>query len=987
MQESIYGVIREVERIVTAPYAPSLNKLELIVEDVSQAVLHQWADCKPCQVSLLAAVILEQLPYSLKLLSRFGYVREFRNALLEREPMLLDQLLKHAIEGGEAEAEAEATMLSSSIPDDTSVPARIPLFLSKLLQKMVQEPCARTIRPLYEVVEGFIGNFNILKILPNDLMATFQLEATNILRSLNDPIASLLCLATFARIRRLWQPTENEAYMPTWLENIFQILGPKRAAKTLDLVFISAIMACSSSCSGYSPQERVFLVKLAVEICENFEEEIKRSWLGTNSPKVVKLCDKLRRADIDRDLQMMATFNTSEISNLLSYTVTGLQQSKDIAIPDIATTRVNLLALSAIKKSDAHLSAVRSYLERLPTADEETLKAYVQTFCSGQDGSICETFAVARHEAVPSKSYDFILPFLDRMKDQGKKPNGCPFAQATGPERLSGLCHKSTQRAVTVQTEGSSHEWRSKLATSLLENAQTSHQSIIQQMEAICRDFESRCASIEKPLAAVARERDELRRQLEEAREVNMELESQTLQSSEMISSLTSEKAQLAENNRDYSLQVEHLTEKVDVLQSELDSAREKSQEGLEMERTKARTRELDLMATVTERDDLLEEQQIEMDGMRQENTHLKERVDAISERNEEVSQERDALHAEVSKLQKEATQDRESLQNEISRLHQLMDIRESTNAEKDNRIMALTDINKDLSRELQSLKERIDQEKANAEALRSAAEEERQRHQSAVTEMERKHSAQTAQSLHEGQNKIDRYRNEITAIQNRAESKISKAEKELRTKDKRVQYLEKKVESLRIERSAKAREFSEAQEHITRLMNVMGFAKDQKSDNQKPATSIRGKEPRRSSRLADLQTQSFLPSEGETTMHTQFSVMQHPPTAANSFVQDSARRHSRHLTNADPLDHNRSFSPNKKESAIREREPLRQPLGDIDRNSPTKSQQGSQTLPSFDDEQNIQKTQSQAIFNVAEWGDVDLEFDDDDVFTSTGAR
>lgn len=251
-----------------------------------------------------------------------GYVREFRDALLKREPMLLDQLLKHAIEGGEAEAshavspiptvnwlpknfDACISILSSSIPESTAVPARIPLFLTKLLQNMVQEPCARTIRPLYEVVEGFIGNSNILKILPNDLMATFQVEATNILRSLNDPMGSLLCLATFARIHRLWQPTGNDPYMPTWLENIFQILGPKRAAKTLDLVFISAIMACSSSCSGYSSQERVFLVRLAVEICDNFEEELKRSWLGKNSPKVAKLCDKIRRPNIDRDLQMM----------------------------------------------------------------------------------------------------------------------------------------------------------------------------------------------------------------------------------------------------------------------------------------------------------------------------------------------------------------------------------------------------------------------------------------------------------------------------------------------------------------------------------------------------------------------------------------------------------------------------------------------------------------------------------------------------------
>lgn len=392
-----------------------------------------------------------------------------------------------------------------------------------------------------------------------------------------------------------------------------------------------------------------------------------------------------------------------------------------------------MLALSAIKKSDSHLSAACSYLERLPTADEVALKGYVQTFCSTQGDFLCVTSpvctaatralknelslelltcfhssAIACSEAVPLKSHDLILSFFDRTKDQGRKANGCRFSQATGPERFGGIFQKTVQPVTTIQMEGSSHEWRSKLAASLLENAQTSHQSIIQQVEAICQDCESRCASIEEPLSAVAQERDELRRQLEEAREVNMELESRALQSSEMISSLTSDKNQLAEMNRDYSLQVEHLTEQVDALQSELDSAREESQDSIETERTKARTRELDLMATVTERDDLLDEQEAEMNGVRRENANLKERLDYTSERNNEISQERDALHAEVSKLQKQAAQARETFEHEISRLRQVMDIRESTNTEKDNRIMALTDTNKDLSRELQSFKERV---------------------------------------------------------------------------------------------------------------------------------------------------------------------------------------------------------------------------------------------------------------------------------------
>lgn len=82
--------------------------------------------------------------------------------------------------------------------------------------------------------------------------------------------------------------------------------------------------------------------------------------------------------------------------------------------------------------------------------------------------------------------------------------------------------------------------------------------------------------------------------------------------------------------------------------------------------------------------------------------------------------------------------------------------------------------------------------------------------------------------------------------LQKAMQTAASDAAKELQSKDKRIHQLEKKVscrswrlhcfawpfltyspqiQSLRDERAAKAREFSEAQQHISRLMNVMGFS------------------------------------------------------------------------------------------------------------------------------------------------------------------
>lgn len=189
----------------------------------------------------------------------------------------------------------------------------MPIFLTKLLNNVVENPSSAKIRPLYEAMEGLLSNSDLIKLLPTDLMETFQREGTKILRNLNDPLGTLLSLATFARIRRLWQPASKEGNHddepPRWLANICQIFGPKSACKTLDLVIISAVMACSTSTTNqYTPDDRILLVKLAIEICREIDEEHKKTWLSANSAKLAKLCDKLRRPEIEGDLQFMVGY-------------------------------------------------------------------------------------------------------------------------------------------------------------------------------------------------------------------------------------------------------------------------------------------------------------------------------------------------------------------------------------------------------------------------------------------------------------------------------------------------------------------------------------------------------------------------------------------------------------------------------------------------------------------------------------------------------
>lgn len=70
----------------------------------------------------------------------------------------------------------------------------------------------------------------------------------------------------------------------------------------LDLVVIKAIKACSQSCQ-LNTSEILESLRLSTEIVEAFEKKEKSSWLAENVRKTKKLCEKIRRPDIEATVQ------------------------------------------------------------------------------------------------------------------------------------------------------------------------------------------------------------------------------------------------------------------------------------------------------------------------------------------------------------------------------------------------------------------------------------------------------------------------------------------------------------------------------------------------------------------------------------------------------------------------------------------------------------------------------------------------------------
>ena len=178
------------------------------------------------------------------------------------------------------------------------------------MSAMAANPGAETIAPLCALVTGLQGSPNFLNEVPTEIMSNLQLEFTKTLRNLDDHMGNLLGLATFAQIsmthrKQLDQHPATAA--PSWLVNIQHFFGPKRGMKTLDLVVLRVILACSSNCNNLTPAQAAESIRLAINIADAVEPDQKKSWISSNSSKIAKLCEKVSRENLNREIQVMVS--------------------------------------------------------------------------------------------------------------------------------------------------------------------------------------------------------------------------------------------------------------------------------------------------------------------------------------------------------------------------------------------------------------------------------------------------------------------------------------------------------------------------------------------------------------------------------------------------------------------------------------------------------------------------------------------------------
>lgn len=884
MPDRLLPLTREVERLLTAPYVPALQDFYDIVHRCSPPEIRSWAFCKPCQVGPLGDLLVQALSHSalsLQLLCNFASAPSFRDALLERHPTILDGFLQKAVEDGASEYfPVCAALLSSPLPSDFVVPTRLSPLIMKLVCRMGERRCVETILPLYQVMIGLQASSSILDTLPFETMTTLQMEFTKTLRNFDDHMGNLLCLATFASIASSRRANFDDEYAPqppSWLQNIRHFFGPKRGLKTLDLVVLRVILSCSATCNSLPVSQAAESIRLAIDICKTVNLEQRQAWIAGNSSKIAKLCEKLTRDGISHEVQAMGvaflvTFlpagsSPSQITTLCQQILLServLQTIPHELVPrmveviaishgEAAMCGFLNLAFSTIKKDATDCNILASFnLSRLllsglqnvkpllqspsvhelvMTLGEVTVKELLLSFPRKPQQPGCENSSacyVAISEAQNSLFVDLFgicarSAFPGRIQEGNSGPDNIGNRLAAFMGHLidlfaSSCCSFSASRPLDIHNvfpslvsrkqptdNFSTRDWRAKMAETLMLNARTSYDHMLEKVEEICYDLEHRCYNTEAPLRAVQKERDQLMAEANELKQRNEDLQVQLQQASNTISDLRQDIVRLESHAERVSCRSEALSADLDSVRRELESQRHQSEKVVQVERENSRTRELELIATATEREDQIEGLERQLNLQTAENNELQHNLETLSGEHATLMEEAHLLNERVSGLEVSleeyrlllAQKDEEAKRSSVNKEHLSLKIRD-LEAKLEEKVLEYSTLSSALLAAEE--KSRIDMEML------------KQEHELAISH------ASSESSKRSEENK---------SLQTAMQEAVSNATKELQMKERKIQHLESKVQSLRNERATKAQEFLEAQQHISRLMIVMGFKAD----------------------------------------------------------------------------------------------------------------------------------------------------------------
>ncbi|KAL8823856.1 MAG: hypothetical protein Q9191_005496, partial [Dirinaria sp. TL-2023a] len=347
-----------------------------------------------------------------------------------------------------------------------------------------------------------------------------------------------------------------------------------------------------------------------------------------------------------------------------------------------------------------------------------------------------------------------------------------------------------------------SHAWKDRLAETLSRDARYQHQTVVQIVGEVCRDFEARCNDAEKPFRIEQAKSQDLQRRLEAIEARNKELEGQEEESCEVINGLEVTIARLQERadaaeQRSESLQVES-----DTMQKKMEQAEDEAVRAASASAEAARKQDITYMETIMGKNKQYEEQVTKFELLEARVEELLKQCSSGQERENQQKVQLVQFEEAVAQISQDLKVS-ETLATE--RLTAIEDL-ESKNAKLNTDIAVLDGKYQESSKQTSSLSSKMASQVVTFELEKA--------------NMQKSHAGDVAVKEAEMEKLQEVHRNAITGLKKDQEHKARLSERRMNSSKARVHDLESKLTKLRGAYTEQAQVMAEFHNKMTSRIN-----------------------------------------------------------------------------------------------------------------------------------------------------------------------
>ena len=331
--------------------------------------------------------------------------------------------------------------------------------------------------------------------------------------------------------------------------------------------------------------------------------------------------------------------------DLLNFTCSTLKDSHNHNQKTVSTLRLASLVLVGIQEVDPELmlSNISSSLAAFKQGLVEMLESFprrpskdncsessvcMSHQCTMQNKLFLSLFKLYNSVSSAQDGGDTLMQPIVGYVEKSLPSASCLFSQAGKKELPESLPLRDRNRFSPPRV---SRNWRQDMTSAFIETSRSTQVTMMQKIEDACFELERRCFDVEGPVRAAEEQRDQF---AEESRQLKEHIEQQELRLSEFSESfagLHDENARLEEQMQNESARAEQLSKSLASVKEELQGQQWHSEKAICVEREQSRSKELEMMAALTEKDDQIEDLQEEMRRLQTENERTRQTLDQVT--------------------------------------------------------------------------------------------------------------------------------------------------------------------------------------------------------------------------------------------------------------------------------------------------------------------------------------------------------------------